>query len=144
MKNIDDKIDMQHIDQYTVGYRDGIFYTLHQLKDFIDGENDINDTKLFVKASLKDLEIFLHYGANCQVVFTEWDKKFDKNGKLKSSKPTEAKIYAPEEKLIMTKKGYRSYREVMELIIETNKLIEQEKEDKIKALETKIKELEKK
>lgn len=140
-----DKEEYSHLTPYTIGYRDGIFFTLQTLIDgFEHNLKDQKDMYIFIKAAIKDLDVFANYGTFAKCVYTEWDRKYKKDGTLKSSTPIKAKIYPPNESLIKTAQGLRSKREIIELILDTQKIIEQEKEEKYKALERKIKELENK
>lgn len=140
-----EKEEYNHLTPYTIGYRDGIFFTLQELINAF--EHNIQDSKemyLFIKAAIKAIDVFANYGSCSKCVFTEWDRKYKKDGTLKSSNPTKAKIYPPLEPMIKTAQGLRSKKEVIQLVLDVQKMIEQEREEKYKALERKIKELEEK
>ena len=140
-----EKEEYNHLTPYTIGYRDGIFYTLQQLINGFEHNNqDLKDMYLFIKAAIEAIDVFANYGSSSKCVFVEWDKKYIKDGTLKSSIPTKAKIYSPNEPMIRTAQGLRSKKEIIQLILDVQKDIEQEKEEKYKALEERIKQLEEK
>lgn len=128
--------EYNHLTPYTIGYRDGIFYTLNELiNGFENKKEDLKDMYLFIKAAIHDIDVFANYGSSSKCVFVEWDRKDKKDGTLKSSIPAKVKIYPPNEPMIRTAKGLRSKEEIINLILETIDLICKEKEEKYKALE---------
>lgn len=80
-------MELKRFDNFSVGYRKGVVFTLLQLQKMLEGyksKEDGTTAPVIIKACLDDIDIFIDYGDRCTVAFTEWDKK---------KHPTKSKIY---------------------------------------------------
>lgn len=98
---------------FTDGIRQGYFHCLlslvHRYKNIKGGEKwKANEILLDLEAIIKDIDTFIEYGEDCQLFFTDWDKK-KKPIKGRIARPDEVYGSREEQKrlLEMLEKGYK-------------------------------------
>lgn len=77
---------------FSEGFREGKYKALLDFKDLLDKGWTLNELKLFVDASLNDIDLFVAYGSNVTMEYIEHKRIYKKDGTLKGSVPIKAKI----------------------------------------------------
>lgn len=69
-------MNIKKINLFTEGERVGTFNTLVALDNMLNSKSwDIKSLRIFVKASLKDIDTFMQGKDTCTLNYTKWNKK---------------------------------------------------------------------